>query len=152
MWSPERREITLVFLSLAAYFLAYNLEPLGIDASATKGTVFRHIGLGTTKDLDSDGRKPPGWRDKLEDDIFGQWPWDKGYIMGHLRERGQSVGTGRHGALWIWRQKQEPPSETSFADSVNNALERWGDDIPQTKVVKHVPGKVFFLVLELASY
>ena len=139
---PERREIALVFLSLAAYFFAYNLESLGIDTAATKGTVFRHIGLGTTKDIGADGRKPPGWRDKLEDEIFGQWPWDQGYVVGHLREGGQPVGTGRHGASWIWRQKQEPLSEESFTDSVNNALERWGDDIPQTKVVKHAPGEV----------
>ena len=54
-----------------------------------------------------DGRKPPGWRDRLETEIYGDWMWDEGHVVGHLRERSQPVVTSRHGCVLVveeeWR-------------------------------------------------
>ncbi|KDR80331.1 hypothetical protein GALMADRAFT_61700 [Galerina marginata CBS 339.88] len=142
---PDKREITLVILCLTVYFLAYNidasLQTLGIDPAATQGAVFSRLGLGRSKDIGKDGRKPPGWRDSLEGAIFGDWTWDEGHVAGDGKERYQPKGTGRHGATWMERPKSVKVDDQAFGDStVDNALQRWGDDLPQTRLVKHVPG------------
>ena len=102
---PDRREITLIIFSICTYFLAYNFETslrlFGIDPVASQGAFFRKIGLGKTKLIGNDGRKPPGWRDALETEIFGDWRWDENHIAGDGEERSQSSGNGRHGATWI---------------------------------------------------
>lgn len=135
---PERREIILVILSLAVYFFAYNLDTLGVDGGMARKILYKTTGFGKTNIIGPDGRKPPGWRDSLETAIFGDWVWDEGHVVGHFRERSQPVVTSRHGASWLWRKNTIPPSE----ESVHNALQRWGKDIPQTNVVKHVPGEL----------
>ncbi|KAJ3506355.1 hypothetical protein NLJ89_g6912 [Agrocybe chaxingu] len=148
-WSapPERREIALVLLSLIAYFFAYNLDAslnlIGVDPQATQGALFRNIGLGKTRVIGPDGRKPPGWRDPLEMDIYGEWQWEEGHVAGEGKERSQPTVSGRHGATWRAQQEMmnTSPGDQSFSEStVDNALQRWGEDVPQTQVVKHVPG------------
>ena len=130
---PERREIALVFISLIVYFIAYNFEMsvefLGIDPVKTHRMVFGGLGLKTL--IGKDGRKPPGWRDALEMDVYGDWNWDEGYTASEsqLKVNGKypaSVGrknTGEAGKL-----------------TVNDALQRWERDIPQTQLLKHTPG------------
>lgn len=145
---PERREIVLVLVSITAYFLAYNIETslsyVGIDPVAAQGAVFRRIGLGKTKVLGRDGRKPPGWRDSLENEIFGSWAWDEGHIAGDGAERSQPKGSGRHGAQWIERRvARELDSKRFGDDTVNDSFLRWKEDIPLVSVVKHVPGMPF---------
>jgi hypothetical protein len=137
---PERREIVLVVLCFAVYFFAYNLDTLGIDGGMTRKILYKTTGFGQTRIIGSDGRKPPGWRDTLEVDIFGDWVWDEGHVVGNFRERSQPIVAGRHGVSWLWRKK---PGRLSGdpVDSVHNALQRWGNDIPQTKVLSHVPGE-----------
>jgi len=141
---PDRREIALVLVSLFAFFFAYHFdtsfELLGVDPAATQGAVLRRLGLGK-KDIGADGRKPAGWRDRLEVDIFGDWQWDKGHVAGHGRERSQPKGTGRHGATWIGKKAVAKIPEAQRPEStVDKALERWGNDIPLTEMIKHVPG------------
>ncbi|KAF8155884.1 hypothetical protein B0H34DRAFT_715231 [Crassisporium funariophilum] len=142
---PEKREITLVLLSLTVYFFAYNIESsmqiLGIDPVTTQGVVLSRFGLGKTKAIGRDGRKPAGWRDPLETDIFGDWSWDDGHVAGDVKSRSQSKGTGRHGATWIGPTEVGAIERKRFGDeTVNDALQRWGDDLAQTQLVKHVPG------------
>lgn len=141
----DRREITLILFSLCTYFLAFNFETslrlLGIDPLASQGAFFRKIGLGKTKLIGNDGRKPQGWRDALETEIFGDWRWDENHIAGDGEERSQSSGNGRHGATWIGSQAAGDLLGEVFGNiTVDQALQVWGEDIPQTKVVKHVPG------------
>jgi len=154
---PDKREIVLVFLSLTVYFLAYNvdasLEILGIDPSVARGAVFSRLGLGS-RVIGKDGRKPPGWRDSLEAEIFGDWPWDEGHVAGNGDERSQLKGTGRHGATWT-RQGRRDDVRGSVHGSlreptVSNALQRWGRDLPQTEVIKHVSG-IFIIILNSSS-
>lgn len=130
---PERREIALVLISLIVYFVAYNFEMsvefLGIDPVKTHRVVFGGLGLKTL--IGKDGRKPPGWRDALEKDVYGDWNWDEGYTASEsqLKVNGKypaSVGRkpiGQGGKL-----------------TVNDALQRWERDIPQTQLLKHTPG------------
>ena len=123
----ERREVALVFVSLAVYFLAYNFEMsvefLGIDPVATHRVVFGGFGLGETV-IGKDGRKPPGWRDTLEADVYGEWNWDEGHIAFDPMQKLQLKESGKsHDEL-----------------TVNDALQRWGKDIPQTQLLKHAPG------------
>ena len=136
---PDRREIALVLVLLAICFFAYNLETVRVDTTATQGALLRTFGLGRTKAIGADGRKPPGWRDRLENEIFGDWKWDEGHVIGHLRERSQPEVSGRHGASWLWTHSPVKSGEERI--TVHNALERWGEDIRQTKVVKHAPGE-----------
>ncbi|KAF6764236.1 hypothetical protein DFP72DRAFT_871230 [Ephemerocybe angulata] len=142
---PERREVVLVLFSISAYLLAYNIETslnyVGIDPIAAQGALFRQIGI-KTKILGRDGRKPAGWRDKLESVIFGTWAWDEGHIAGDGLERSQPFkGRGQHGAQWTERKIARALDVPRFGeDTVNDSHQWWKDDIPTSKVVKHVPG------------
>ncbi|KAF8800564.1 hypothetical protein BYT27DRAFT_7199682 [Phlegmacium glaucopus] len=138
---PEKREIALVLVSLIVYFVAYNFEMsmdfLGIDPVATQRVVFSGFGLGNTQVIGKDGRKPPGWRDALEADVYGDWEWDEGHIALDNLQRSHPKGSGRHGASWIGKADT---SERLSELTVNDALQRWGGDIPQTQLLKHAPG------------
>ncbi|KAF4618746.1 hypothetical protein D9613_010186 [Agrocybe pediades] len=141
---PDKREISLIFLSLAAYFFAYNidasLQVIGIDRLATQGAVLSRLGIGKGN-IAEDGRRPPGWRDALENEIFGDWTWGKNHVAGDGAERTQLKGSGRHGAMWLERPPVGKVDRRPLADGgVDDAALRWGDDIPTTKIVKQAPG------------
>lgn len=142
---PDRREITLLLSCLAVYILAYNLETslqlLGVDSVATSGAVFSRIGLGKTRAIGYDGRKPNGWRDKLELEIYGDWRWDENHVAGNGEERTRRVGAGRHGATWINRADVGEVAGKLFGEvPVDEALQWWRNDVPETQVQKHVAG------------
>ncbi|KAF5357195.1 hypothetical protein D9756_006594 [Leucocoprinus leucothites] len=141
---PDRREITLLLFCIGTYILAYNLETslrvLGVDSVATSGALFSRIGLGKTRAIDRDGRKPNGWRDHLEHAIYGDWKWDEGHTAGNGGERTQKVGKGRHGAVWASKADVGQAGDVSGEASVDEALQWWRDDFPQTRVLKHAPG------------
>lgn len=142
---PDRRELTLILFSLTVYLISYNIDTsltlLGLNPSATEGAVLTRLGLGGTKYIDSDGRKPEGWRDALEEQAYGKWTWDTGHVAGDGSERSQTKGMGRHGAMWV--SKRMPGATTSSflgLSTVDQALLWWHDDLPVTKLVKHAPG------------
>ena len=143
---PDRREITLLLFCLVVYLLAYNIEIslhlLGVDSVATSGALFSRIGLGKTRALARDGRKPNGWRDALELQIFGDWIWDQGHIAGDSDQQAQKIGTDhQYGAAWASKAQVRQMADDVLGDlSVNQALQQWRDSPPQTKVLKHVPG------------
>ena len=131
---PERREIALVLISLIVYFVAYNFEMsmdfLGLDPVKTHRVVFGGLGLKTL--IGKDGRKPPGWRDALERDVYGDWNWDKGYTA----SESQLKVNGKYPASVGRKTAGQGGSKLT----VNDALQRWGRDIPQTQLLKHTPG------------
>jgi len=144
---PDRREITLLLFCVVVYLLAFNLETslqlLGVDSVATSGALFSRIGLGKTRALGRDGRKPNGWRDRLELEIFGDWIWEQGHTAGDSDEQ---TGTDRHGAAWVSKPQVRQMEGNVVSDlSVNEALQQWLDGPPQTKVLKHVPGAFYVL-------
>jgi len=143
---PDRREITLLLFCLVVYLLAYNIEIslqlIGVDSVATSGALFSRIGLGKTRALARDGRKPNGWQDALELQIFGDWIWDQGHIAGDSDQQAQKIGTDpQYGAAWASKAQVRQTADDVLGDlSVNQALQQWPDGPPQTKVLKHVPG------------
>ncbi|RDB30838.1 hypothetical protein Hypma_005828 [Hypsizygus marmoreus] len=142
---PDRREITLVLFSLTLFFLAYNFDNsirlFGFDPEATHGVVLSTLGLGSSKFISKDGRKPAGWRDALEDEIFGSWGWDDDHVAGDGAERSQLNGVGRHGAMWAGRKETGELGGRTFGETtVNEGFVKWGDEIPRSSLIRHVPG------------
>ena len=143
---PEKREIALVLISLVVYFVAYNFEMsvefLGIDPVATHRMVFGGLGFKTL--IGKDGRKPPGWRDALETDVYGDWNWDEG----HTASESQLKVDGKYPS---WARKDA--DEGGQLDlTVNDALQRWERDIPQTRLLKHAPGSYSFQDSNLVKF
>ena len=142
---PERREIVLVILCLSVYFFAYNLDTLAIDGGMTRKILYKTTGFGQTRLIGPDGRKPPGWRDNLEVDIYGDWVWEEGHVVGHFREQSRPIVATRHGASWVWRRHPSRLSDDTMGP-VHEALQRWGNDIPETKILAHVPGELLLVM------
>jgi len=144
---PDKREITILFLSLFAYFFAYNIDAslqiLGIDRLATQGAVFSRLGIGKSV-IGADGRRPAGWRDSLENEIFGDWNWAKNHVAGDGAERTQLKGSGRHGAMWLDSPPVGKVDRSPLGEgAVDDAAQQWGDNMPITTVVQQAPGESF---------
>ena len=153
---PTRRELTLLLFCVTIFIVAYNastsLYLIGLSSSSLFPLSSRPAPIGP------DGRRPEGYRDGLEKEIFGEWDWEPGHIAavkeaesarvmhgktyGHpdtyLRGEGQSgeqamwlqgVGEGRYGQ-----------GEGLGSTSVNDELVRWSEDVPRTQLKQHVPG------------
>lgn len=138
----DRREILLIVFCLFVFTVAYNLETalqgLGLDSVQTQGFI-RRISLGRLNVIGKDGRKLPAWRDSLEDKIFGDWEWEPGHVAGE-GHKGQELG-GIYEAMWAAPHDVGSLTGGRFTDkTVNDGLRQWGHDIPQTKMVKTVPG------------
>jgi hypothetical protein len=144
---PTRREVTLVLFSLTVFILSYNLDSslrlLGFDPIYTDGSYLSRLGLTRSSAIGSDGRKPRGWRDKLEREIFGDWGWDVGHIAGDGKERTQKRGVGRYGAQWIGRAETGAVEGGVFGnDKAHDVVSWWGNNVPTAKLVKHIPGEL----------
>jgi hypothetical protein len=143
---PTRREITLVLFSLTIFILSYNLDTslhfLGLDPVYKQGSYLSRFGLASTSAIASDGRKPLGWQDKLEREVFGDWRWDEGHVAGDGKERSQKKkGTGRYGALWIGRAETGVVDGDVFGnDKAHDVVNWWGNDVPKATLIEHVPG------------
>jgi hypothetical protein len=160
---PDKRELILVLFSLTVFLLAYNLEyehtlrSLGWhlnpeDSSALIGYYGSYFGLspkgGDIAYVADDGRKRPPWRDKWEESIFGKWPWFEGHIAED--DKGGKPGRGKHGGMWSGQK------EISSEENLGTALWEdrmaegfsiwWEEDMPHTRVLKHVPGMLSVLL------
>ncbi|KAF5367044.1 hypothetical protein D9758_004059 [Tetrapyrgos nigripes] len=140
---PTRREISLLLFCLTIFTLAYNLDNsfrfLGFDTSATQGAVWSRLGFGTAALL-RDGRRPIGWRNTLEDTIFGGWAWKDGQVAGQQDEVGQEKGIGPHSSMWMSRKEMQATWSFGQGPSVGDGFRKWRDDVPTTKLVLHRPG------------
>jgi len=142
---PNRREITLLLFSLTIFILAFNLDTslrvLGLDPGETQDAVLSRLPGLSTSDIATDGRKPTRWRDKLELEIFGEWGWDEGHVAGDGSERAQRKGEGRYGAQWVGRAETGVVTGDVFGhDSIKQVVHWWGNDVPQARIIKHIPG------------
>ncbi|KAF7360326.1 Protein transporter SEC24 [Mycena venus] len=138
---PTRREISLIIFSLTVFALSYNIDSSIRLVGLNKLQGRLGLGLGRSKVIGADGRRPAGARDALENQIYGDWAWDAEHIAGDGLERSQAKGVGRHGAMWV--EKREVGSLTSRSlgeTTVDQAFWRWGDDVPRTTLKKHLPG------------
>ncbi|TFK72089.1 hypothetical protein BDN72DRAFT_378723 [Pluteus cervinus] len=105
---PDRREITLILISLSIFTLSYNLDAslrlLGVEPLSAEGAVqsaFLNglgglglpVGLGAlsgSKMIGRDGRKLPGRRDEWENEVWGEWEWEVGFVAGEDGKRVRS--------------------------------------------------------------
>ncbi|KIY43484.1 hypothetical protein FISHEDRAFT_53182 [Fistulina hepatica ATCC 64428] len=145
---PDRRELTLLLFSLIIFTLAYHMDysfHIPRMASVVSQTeVMQRLGLAPSSPIGRDGLKPAVWRDDLETRIYGGWAWDAGRVAGNDPDRAQKKGEGRHGAMWAARDGKDlmrrAHSRSSSAPSIEQALFKWGDAIPRTRIQKHVQG------------
>ena len=136
---PNRREISLLLFSLAVFIFSYNL---GTNLSP-HSAVFRKLGLAGSSVIGNDGRRPPGLRDKLENAIFGEWRWDQGHIAGDGAERSKEKGPDLYGAQWLASRDIDVVGGEMFGTTTaDEAGLFWGNSVPITTLVKHVPGQL----------
>ncbi|KAI0322848.1 hypothetical protein OF83DRAFT_1167141 [Amylostereum chailletii] len=152
---PTRRELTLLLICVTIFVCAYNAE-----------TTLRLVGLSDSSlvpfsstrapPIGPDGRRPEAYRDALENEIFGEWDWDAGRIAGvkaaeEERVKGGSEhrdryvhGEGKTGVNAMWLQGLSEGKYISGdglgSTTVNDDFIHWGDEVPRTKLVSHVPG------------
>lgn len=136
---PDRRELALVIFSLSIFTISYNLESsiqlLGLDPVRTQSVV-NNFAFGRRNVIGSDGRKLKPWRDLLEDQMYGDWAWESGHIAGNQKQ--QELGVDDiFDVMW---QEQEH-LDVLPEESVNHAFRHWGEDVPTTTVLQHVPGE-----------
>ncbi|KAJ7185634.1 hypothetical protein C8R46DRAFT_982339 [Mycena filopes] len=147
---PTRREVSLFIFSLTVFALAYN-----VDSSVRLQQLQRSLGLAVGGvgggPIGADGRRAASVGDALEDAIYGAWRWDAGEIAGDGEERRQAKGVGRHGAMWVERREVQESALLGKVEgtdkskgwgqpTVEEAFWRWGEDVPRTSMVNHVPG------------
>jgi hypothetical protein len=156
-WSspPTRRELTLLLFCLTVFIVGFNvstsLRLIGIDSSSILPFSARPAPIGT------DGRKIDGYRDPLENEIFGEWDWDSGHIAGVKEVESSRLlngmpygpeayirGDGKSGEQSMWLQGvgegRFMVGEGLGSTSVNDEFVRWDRQVPQTVLRQHVPG------------
>lgn len=116
--SPTRRETSLVLFSFTIFILFYNLESsFTSDALAGKWST-------------SQANNASSGKEDWDDVIYGNWTWEEGQVAENAQ-----------------KQPLEPDVvAVSFRPQVfgsvgiNDGIMDWGDDVPTTAVLKHVPG------------
>jgi len=153
---PTRRELTLLLFCATIFIIAFNatttLRLMGVDPSSLTSFSSSPVRLGL------DGRRLEGYRDRLENEIFGEWEWEPGHIAGvkdaestrllHGKPHGHPDayvrGEGRNGkqAMWLLGvgEGQYISGEGLGLTSVNDGFVRWGEDVPRTELRQHTPG------------
>ncbi|KAH9061089.1 hypothetical protein EDB87DRAFT_1576468 [Lactarius vividus] len=153
---PTRRELTLLLFCVTVFIVAYNastsLRLVGIDSSSLIPFSSRPAPIGP------DGRRPEGYRDGLENEIFGEWDWEPGHIAAVKEAESARVmhgktygnpdaylrGEGQSGEQTMWLQGvgegRYGQGEGLGSTSVNDDLVRWGEDVPTTQLLRHVAG------------
>lgn len=145
---PSRRELTLVLFSLTVFILFYNLDTsfrlLGVDPSVSQGALLNKFGH-RKGIIGADGRRPPGWRDPLEGQIFGEWGWEEGQVAGDGAEREKLKGADKYGAVWLGKAKAGAgENQEIFGERMaGDTFMHWGEEVPKTRLVKHVPGEPY---------
>ncbi|KAF7316212.1 hypothetical protein MIND_00139600 [Mycena indigotica] len=138
---PTRREISLVIFCLTVFTLSYNIDSsIRLVGLNRENAVLSKLGL-VRAEVGPDGRRPLKSRDALESMIYGDWDWEEGRIAGDGTERSQPKGVGRHGAMWVERDEiGDLGGPTLGETTVTDAFQRWGENVPRSRLVKHTPG------------
>ncbi|KAG2156820.1 uncharacterized protein EDB93DRAFT_1247012 [Suillus bovinus] len=124
-WSFSRREITLVLFSVMIFLVFYNF-----DATSD---IFSNPNLpGISSNPTVDG--------SLDMDIYGDWVSDDRRISSVHKQ--QEKEGASEGDVWLKTERvSEAQKQVIFGNiGVNDGFMRWGEDIPETRIVKHVAG------------
>ncbi|KAI0032876.1 hypothetical protein K488DRAFT_48953 [Vararia minispora EC-137] len=158
---PTRRELLLLVFSLTVFVCAYNAD-VTLAAFGFGPASLSPFARARPPAIGPDGRKPAPYRDALEDQIVGTWDWEPGHVAGvneaeALRtikgvvEEGDVYirGEGRAGQQALWLQGVGQGRYASDprlgSTTINDEFIRWGDHVPRTKILFHIPG---FTILE----
>lgn len=153
---PTRREVTIVLFGLCIFVLAYNVD------SSTRSSASGQPDFLTTKAdpnlyadaalvLEHDGRRVPGWRDALEEQIMGTWAWPAGSVADGIGRPPEGEGSRyMEHAIWGPRMQQALNHNGAAAGikagvgplKQNDAVMKWDKNVPESKVLKHVPGEL----------
>ncbi|KAJ3899085.1 hypothetical protein F5879DRAFT_994108 [Lentinula edodes] len=156
---PTRRELTLLLFCSTVFTLAYNFENtlryVGFDAYSTRGALLTRFGFTPANTvagtLLGDGRKVGDLRDQMDNIIIWNGEDNKiikiyseskgAYVEYGTIEAGQPLGVGAHSAMWISQARLEElwPNRLA-AKSVKEGFWRWNEDVPRTKLIRHLPG------------
>ncbi|KAN0113892.1 hypothetical protein V8E52_007200 [Russula decolorans] len=153
---PTRRELTLLLFCVTIFIVAFNasttLRLIGLDPSSLISFSSSPAPIGL------DGRRLEGYRDRLENEIFGEWDWEPGRIAGlkdaestrllhgrpHSHPDAYLYGEGKTGeeAMWLLGvgEGRYINGEGLGSTSVNDEFVHWGEDVPRTELRQHVPG------------
>jgi hypothetical protein len=156
MAPPTRRELTLLLFCVTVFIVGYNvstsLRLIGVDSSSILPFSSRPAPIGT------DGRKIEGYRDRLENEIFGKWDWELGHIAGVKEAESSRLlhgkpldhpdayirGDGKSGEQAMWLQGVGEGrfmlGEGLGSSSVNDEFVHWNGEVPRTELRQHVPG------------
>lgn len=118
---PTRREISLIFFSLTVFVLFYNLE-----SSFTSSPL---SGKWPTSQANSKGA---GAKKDWDDVIYGDWTWEEVQVAENAQK--QALDKPKFAVAASFRP------QVFGSVGVNDGILDWGDDVPTTTVLKHVPG------------
>ncbi|KAI6019818.1 hypothetical protein F5J12DRAFT_813448 [Pisolithus orientalis] len=128
---PTRREISLILFSLTIFVLFYNLESSFRQLRALQGWVAQ----GVSKE--SGSAASVNW----EEELYGDWTLEELEVAKNAEARHQeSVNSST--SLWGSRAQASTNSHPEIYGTVgvNDGYVHWGEELPTTTVVKHVPG------------
>lgn len=129
---PTRRETSLVLFSLTIFILFYNLE-----SSFTSNTL-------TGKWSTSQGNNSSSGKEDWDDEIYGNWSWEEGKVAENAQK--QAFDNEKSNVATVSFRPQVFGSV-----GINDGITDWGDDVPTTTVLKHVPGASIVCVVAQRS-
>ncbi|EGN92868.1 hypothetical protein SERLA73DRAFT_190456 [Serpula lacrymans var. lacrymans S7.3] len=141
---PSRRELTIILFSITTFIFFYNFQSTSElsdthQSTSSQSSFFGGFRFGKDKQPgEVGGDTDPSSKD-LEAEIFGDWSWEDDKLSGSEEKQRAKGGPGKHKAInqtELLAQKQKIFGNVGLSDG----YQYWGDDVPRTEVVKHIPG------------
>ncbi|KAJ8589367.1 hypothetical protein M405DRAFT_738703 [Rhizopogon salebrosus TDB-379] len=128
LYSPSRREVTLVLFSVMIFVIFYNLESTFDFFTGSK--------------LASTFSNPLATGGGLDTDIYGDWVSEDIHVASIHKQQEEKEDSAEEDTMWIKSDLiSEAQKQIIFGNiNVNDGFKTWGSDMPQTQLVKHVAG------------
>lgn len=128
LYSPNRREVTLILFSVMIFVLFYNFEAtFDLYSNSKLATAFS---------------KPSAAGGSIDTDIYGDWVSEDIHVSNSHKQQEEKEENADEDAVWIKSDfVSEAQKQVIFGNTnVNDGFTNWGLDVPQTQLVKHVAG------------
>ncbi|KAF9219516.1 hypothetical protein BS17DRAFT_420472 [Gyrodon lividus] len=128
---PSRREISLALFSITTFILFYNLE-----------TSFSYFGPRSEEVVTAPqvGGKLSSWRDAWEMEIYGDWTWEEHQVAKNAQKNRVDDKSGKASSSLEAAVSVSLQPQIFGTVGVNDGFMNWGDEIPMTSLIRHVPG------------
>lgn len=125
-YALSRREITLVLFSIMIFLVFYNFE-----ATSDFFTNSNLPGISSNPTVDGG----------LDMDIYGDWVSDDRRISSVHKQQEKEYAS--EGDIWLKSERvSEAQKQVIFGNiGVNDGFMHWGQDMPETRIAKHVAGR-----------